>query len=377
MQNSVRWRKNWRKFGASCENVCYTGGMTYAPKYTIGNTLLSHIAEIEAFRARIDGSYILPEREIAMRYRATIEATRSSTGIEGNPLNIKQVEAVLANKQPLTRHQYAELEVRNYKKALDFIDKRKHTKQPITLDDILRIHGVIMHGLLPDSKRGQLRTRDVYVVDKDDNELYAAPDATTVLHELTNLLDWLVQTDSIHPVIASAILHFQFVTIHPFTDGNGRTTRALTWLYLGLRDYDFRDALVLDSYYFADKQAYYEALNSRGNTYEIAAQSDLTPWIQYFAEGFLSCARVLSTEITLLASAVDAPTSQSKLSRDDADLLNYAKQFGSLTLAEAEDILPSTPRRTIQRRLKRLVDEKYLEMSGRTNTTAYRLRDES
>ena len=143
--------------------------MTYAPKYTIGNTLLSHIAEIEAFRARIDGSYILPEREIAMRYRATIEATRSSTGIEGNPLNIKQVEAVLANKQPLTRHQYAELEVRNYKKALDFIDKRKHTKQPITLDDILRIHGVIMHGLLPDSKRGQLRTRDVYVVDKDDN----------------------------------------------------------------------------------------------------------------------------------------------------------------------------------------------------------------
>ena len=351
--------------------------MTYAPKYTISSALLSHITEIEAFRARIDDSYILPEREIAMRYRATIEATRSSTGIEGNPLNIKQVEAVLANKQPLTRHQYAELEVRNYKKALDFIDKRKHTKQPITLDDILRIHGVIMHGLLPDSKRGQLRTRDVYVVDKDDNELYAAPDATTVLHELTNLLDWLVQTDSIHPVIASAILHLQFVTIHPFTDGNGRTTRALTWLYLGLRDYDFRDALVLDSYYFADKQAYYEALNARGATYEIATQSDLTPWIQYFTEGFLSCARVLSTEITLLASAVDAPTSQSKLSRDDADLLNYAKQFGSLTLAEAEDILPSTPRRTIQRRLKRLVDEKYLEMSGRTNTTAYRLRDES
>jgi Fic family protein len=361
--------RNWRKY----QKVCYYIFMTYLPKYQITNALLSNIAEIESLRSLISSSYILPERELEMHFRATVEEAHSSTAIEGNPLNLKQVEKVLADGTILTRHQYAEIEVRNYKKALDFVDKRKLTNVPIVLDDILTIHGIITDGLLPEDRAGKLRTVGVDIVNQDEVILYNAPEAAVLEQELAQLLDWLNVSQAIHPVIAAAIFHYQFVSIHPFADGNGRTTRALTHLYLGLREYDFRGALVLDSYYLADKQAYYGALHEvQGETYGHAATAVLDSWVAYFAKGFLSSTKVLSVEVTILSSVVgggDKPLK--RIDPEDADLLNYAKQFGSVTLAEAEGILPNVPRRTLQRKLKKLVDKGYLTVSGNTRNTSY------
>jgi len=323
-------------------------------------------------RAQISSSYILPEREIEMRYRATVEEVHSSTAIEGNQLNIKQVEKVLANGTPLTRHQYAEIEVRNYKRALEFVDKRKLTGEPITLKDILTVHRIIMSGLLSDEKVGNLRTVGVDIVNQDDTKLYVAPKASILDSEITGLLNWLNASDDIHPVIAAAVLHYQFVSIHPFTDGNGRTTRALTHLYLGLHKYDFRGALVLDSYYLADKPAYYSALHEvQGAIYDHAVIAGLDPWIAYFTEGFLSSVKVLSIEVTMLSSVMGGSKVPKRVNSEDADLLSYAKQFGSISLAEAEDILPSVSRRTLQRKLKMLVDDGYLVVSGNTRNTSY------
>lgn len=91
----------------------------YKPNYHITDELLSTITKIESYHTQITTSHLLPEREIVMRYRATVEATASSTSIEGNPLNNKQVAKVLSDNsgKQLTRHQYAEIEVKNYKKA--------------------------------------------------------------------------------------------------------------------------------------------------------------------------------------------------------------------------------------------------------------------
>ncbi|SRR6266568_804142 len=346
--------------------------MSYNPKYQITDKLLSTIAGIETFRSQISTSYILPEREIEMRYRATVEEVHSSTAIEGNQLNIKQVERVLANGKQLTRHQYAEIEVRNYKRALEFVDKRKLTDEPISPKDILTIHSIITDGLLSSEKVGKLRTVGVDIIDQDDIKLYVAPAASVLDSEITELLSWLNAADKTHPVIAAAVLHYQLVSIHPFVDGNGRTTRALTHLYLGLRKYDFRGALVLDSYYLADKQAYYNALHEvQGTAYGHAAIAALDPWIAYFADGFLSSAKVLSIEVILLSSVVSADKPPKRINSEAADLLSYAKQFGSISLAEAEDILPSVPRRTLQRKLKALVDDGYLTVSGNTRNTSY------
>jgi Fic family protein len=341
----------------------------YRPHYDITDKLLGKIAEIERNRTKVDTGNILPEREVEMRYRATVEASHSSTSIEGNPLSLKQVEAVLSGKAQLTPHQYAETEVRNYKKALDYIEKRSHTKKPITIADILSIHKAIMAGLLPAEKVGSLRSGNIYIADQDDNILYTGPKAESLNGELDGLLKWLTDAGNIHPVIAAAILHYQFVSIHPFSDGNGRVTRALTALYLELRDYDFRGSLVLDTFYSVDKPAYYSALSLADN-YPGRKGADLTPWLDYFVDGFLSASKVLVVEIALLSKYAE-PTHRGKISRDDADLLSYAKQFGSITSAEAEGILPGANRRTIQRKLSKLVDAGYLKMTGSARNTKY------
>ena len=340
----------------------------FTPNYTITNELLNQIAKIEEIRAKISQAIILPERAIELRYRATVEKVHDSTSIEGNPLTRKQVEAVL-NGQNIIRKEYAAKEVRNYKEALDWIDKRKLSGAAIQLSDLLELHRLAMRDLLPDEKTGAFRAGPIYIVDQDEKLKYTGPGAKLLQKKLDELLAWLAAEQAIHPCIAAAILHYQFLSIHPFADGNGRTARLLTMLYLGAKDYDFAGSIVLDTYYSQDREAYYGALHEcQGDKYREGG--DVTSWISYFVAGFLSSIKILSAEIVLLSSF--APVLERiRISRDDADLLSYARQFGSISLSEAEDILPSVSRRTLQRKLKELVDSGRLSVSGAARSTRY------
>lgn len=341
----------------------------YVPKFTISNELLRKIAEIEILRSQIDSSYILPEREIEMRYRASVEATHSSTSIEGNPLNLKQVEKVLIDGKELTRHQYAEIEVKNYKKALDWVEKRKSAKNSIVFTDIIALHKIVADKLLPPEKVGTLRQNPIYITDQNDNTVYDGPEPDILDNELAEMLAWLDDSDDIHPIIVASILHFHFVSIHPFADGNGRTTRLLTSLYLGLKNYDLRSSLVLESYYSVDKQAYYDALSLADN-YPKRKLATLNPWLEYFVSGFLSSAKVLAIEVNAL-SGLAPGADRVKISKEESDILSYAKQFGSVTVAEAQDLLTGVSKRTVQRRLMKLVDKGYLVVDGGARNTKY------
>lgn len=343
----------------------------YQPKYRITDQLLNLISEIESLRTRVDSCRILPEREAELHYRSTVEATHSSTSIEGNPLNLKQVQFALHNKNPLTRRRYAEIEARNYHSALDWITTRKDGRTTISVEDILTLHGLITKGLLTSDREGNWRINPVYIENQSSDITYEAAPTHQVPNLVTSLISWLnAAANNLHPVIAAAILHFQMIEIHAFADGNGRTARALTMLYLGLRDYDFRGSLVLDSYYSTDRQAYYHALAAQGATYQAAERSDLTPWILYFAEGFLSSAKILSAETAILSSLAH-PSNINNISRSDMEILNYIEQFGAITTSEAEEICWEDTRRTIQRRLRRLVDMGYLRKEGRTKSSKY------
>jgi Fic family protein len=345
----------------------------YEPKYTITNKLLREIAEVEALRAKISSSPLLPERKIELRHRATVEKTHDSTSIEGNPLSLKQVDAALSGRL-MTRHEYAVLEVRNYKKALDFISKRKRKRNPVTREDVLRLHGLAMDGLLPEAKSGAFRTGRIFIVDQDERVKYQGPPASRVPALLDALLAWLYAgADTVHPCLAAGALHYQFVSIHPFSDGNGRMARLLVMLFLGLRAFDFEEAIVLDSYYAQDKPEYHQALHEcQGARYR--GDADITSWLEYFTSGFLSSARILSAEISLLSLAAN-DIGAVKISLQDTDLLGYARQFGSLTIQEACEILQDAPRRTVQRRLRRLADHGFLTIAGDGKGTKYLWRE--
>jgi Fic family protein len=317
--------------------------------------------------------HILPERLVNLRYRASVEATLSSTSIEGNPLNFKEVEAVLANKL-VARSAYHIKEVENYKNALDYIAGRKQSWDDITIDDILYLHKLTTAGLLPDEKSGNWRTGPVYVVNYKDGKQtvkYTAPAADKITHSLSELLDWLNgPAKELSPVIAAALLHLKFVSIHPFADGNGRTTRLLTLLYLGLRNYDLKGVLVPDNYYIADRTAYYAAIEESQNKTYHSRGLMVDSWISYFATGILYAA-LETLEAFTLAVVSDISTREAKLSDDELSILSYVGQFGSISIEEASGFLSHLPRRTLQRRLRGLVDAGYLNISGEGKSTIY------
>ena len=225
--------------------------------------------------------------------------------------------------------------------------------------------------MLDSTRNGKIRHRPVYIENEQHQIIYTAVDAPQVKNELIDLLSWVKDNQFVlHPVIIGAIIHFHLAAIHPFSDGNGRTARATTALYLALAHYDNDGTLALDTYYASDRPSYYAILRHlNGENYASSQQADLTPWLEYFAEGYLTSLRVLDAEIRLLSLAT--LTDKPALDRNDQDIISYVAKFGSLNISEAESILPELSRRTIQHRLKRLVDQGYLDLVGATHEAKY------
>ena len=346
--------------------------MSYTPKYTINGKIRSNLQEIEKLKDKIRGSRVLPEVEASIRLRASVESIHSSTSIEGNPLDANEVRAIVTSDKVLTKEEYAEIEIQDYKNALDYVDKRRHGNSEMTLGDILELHRIITDRLLNKTRNGKIRKNPVYIENQDHEILYTAMDADKVEGALEELVNWVRASQfSIHPVIIAAIIHFRIVAIHPFSDGNGRTARALTSLFLALNQYDCNGSLVLDSYYASDRKAYYAILQLlNGKNYVFSIKSDLTPWLEYFTDGFLTSLHVLDAEIRMINLAITGKAAAT-LSREEQDIINFVSKFGSISISEAEGILPEVSRRSIQRHLKQLVDAGYLELVGETHDAKY------
>lgn len=187
----------------------YNVHMSYVPKYTINEKIKSNLQDIERLKNNIRGSRILPEAEASIRLRASVESIHSSTSIEGNPLNANEVRAVITSDKILSKEEYAEIEVQNYKNALDYIDKRRHGSSEITLEDILELHRIITDRLLDKTRNGKIRKNPVYIENQDHEILYTAIDTEKVESALNELLSWVSESQfSIHPAISRPLSIF-------------------------------------------------------------------------------------------------------------------------------------------------------------------------
>lgn len=346
----------------------------YSPRFTITSQINSKIAEIERFRVLIERSNILPAKELVLRKRALIEATRSSTGIEGNPLNIQEVEQIFLGKKITASDKFI-TEVVNYKKSLDFIEKRVRKNAPISLIDALTIHGMVMKDLLPKNKSGVLRKSPIYIVDIIGNKeivRYTGPKPEIVSSCLEDLFKWLTGgTKQIHPLLVAGIFHYEFVSIHPFTDGNGRVTRLLTLLCLNQLGYAFRNILTPDGYYFANRQKYYDSLR-QAQKYSDQRKADLTPWLEYFITGIHEVVKNICQKI-LAVSITEDNQKVVTLTQDDYQIIDYVSTFKRVTVDEIV-LAVNLPKRTTQRRLWRLVNIRVLARIGRGPSTQYTLK---
>lgn len=347
----------------------------FDPKYTITTKTLSNMTEIAEIKAVVERSKVLPLNEAQLRRQAILRMAHTSTSIEGNKLAQFEVGKVIEGKS-VRAPQKDILEVENYYKALKLLDEMAKLKANTSVDGILNLHRTVIEGLVDKEKTGKFRTGDVYVLDDlgDGREIlrFRAPGAKQVLQLVEELVDWLhfSKKDSIHPIIRAAILHLQFVTIHPFTDGNGRVARLLTQLQLYRDNWDFRKIIVLEDYYNRDRMSYYNAENqAQGAKYH--KNMDFTPWLEYFTTGFLVEARKALEQIQSIGfGQVSKKSEQIFLDAQEIQIMDFLTTTGRITSKDVVDTL-NVAKRTAQLKLKNLTDKGLLKQQGKGPSTYY------
>lgn len=335
------------------------------------------MTEIAEIKAVVERSKVLPLNEAQLRRQAILRMAHTSTSIEGNPLAEFEVGKVLQGKSVRASKKDI-LEVENYYQALKKLEELSKSKHDITFSEILTLHKIVISGLVEKSKVGKYRPADVYVLDDlgGGKEMlrFQAPPAKEVSKLIEDLLTWLKvsKKEDVHPIIRAGILHLQFVTIHPFTDGNGRVARLLTQLQLYRDSWDFRKILVLEDYYNRDRMSYYNAENrAQGKDYQ--ENMDFSGWLDYFTTGFLVEAKKSLEQIQSIGyGKVSKKSEQIFLDRDEIQIMDFLTTTGRITSDDVTDIL-KLAKRSAQLKLKGLIDKKLIKSQGKGPSTYYTL----
>ena len=254
----------------------------YSPKFAISNKILKNIGIIEASKEVIDHAPLLPFYEKQFRNDAMIRTVHYGTHIEGNELNLDQAEKVLSGQDVVARDRDIQ-EVINYRKAMDFLEEIRAKGEGVTEDLIKKLHNITVNKILPVEKCGEYRKTQVVIKNNQTGQIsFRPPEASMVSAQIKDLLAFIISPESqdIHPVLKSGIVHYELVRIHPFLDGNGRVARALSTLILFLDGYDIRKFFSLEEYFDSNAAEYYQALQSVEKE-----AGDLTRWLEYFTQG--------------------------------------------------------------------------------------------
>jgi Fic family protein len=265
----------------------------YSPKYSITNKILKHNGLIEACKQIVDHAPLLPYYEKKFRDDAMVRAVHYGTHIEGNELNLSQAERVLAGEEVVARQRDVQ-EVINYRRAMEYIGTSKIQNAAFSIDEetIKHLHLLTTDRVLPPEKCGTFRQTQVVIRNSFSGEVSFRPPAADVVPEqIANLLAFINNTSDqdVHPILKSGIVHYEFVRIHPFIDGNGRVGRCLSTFILYQEEYDIRKFFSLEEYFDRSSADYYAALQSVAKN-----EGDLTEWLEYFV-----CNRILRRIHTL------------------------------------------------------------------------------
>lgn len=188
----------------------------YIPPYEITDEMLELVSNIMENLGKLSNVNKL-EKLPRLRRVNRIKSIHSSLAIENNTLSIEQVTDVINGKQVFGPKEDI-IAVHNANLAY----KELENINPYSIDDLLKIHGITMNGLV--SEAGKIRTGQVGVYNKDGKVVHLAPSAKLVSGQLEQLFDWL-KNSSANMLIKSSVFHYEFEFIHPFRDGNGRMGR--------------------------------------------------------------------------------------------------------------------------------------------------------
>jgi Fic family protein len=264
----------------------------FAPVFTITPAIARALMRIEAARQAVLTLPVTPRVLARLRETARLFTTHYSTMIEGNRLTQEQVAQVIGAGQHFPGRERDQDEVKGYYAALDEVERLASRGECMTEAAVSKLHALVMGGGRTRAKPTPYRDGQNVIRDSRSNSIvYLPPEAKDVPRLMEQLIAWLNAEESPSeelPVpVRAAIAHYQYATIHPYFDGNGRTARLLTTLILHLGGYGLKGLYALEEYYARDLGEYYAALTigPSHNYYLGRPEADITGWIAYFVEG--------------------------------------------------------------------------------------------
>jgi Fic family protein len=256
------------------------------PGYAITPEIARDLMSIESAKTVIDNTPFPPVIENELRRQARVKSTHYSTQIEGNRLTLKQAEEVIREHNCRLQGRERDVaEVRNYWKALISVEEWATKHADFNEGLIKMIHGMVMKGRKTkpsDYRGGQNVIRD----SNSGRIVYMPPEAKDVPGLMKEMVRWFhkAEKEKIPAPIIAALVHYQFVTIHPYYDGNGRTARLMSTFIIQRSGYGLHGFFSMEEHHAKDVESYYKSLSlhPHHNYYFGRAEADLTPWLKYF-----------------------------------------------------------------------------------------------
>ncbi|MDO8885970.1 Fic family protein [Candidatus Oleimmundimicrobium sp.] len=341
----------------------------FKPKFRYTDKIVHDLTQIAAARELVLNSPFIPKWEVSLRREAIIRCAHSSTAIEGNRLSLEQVSDLVNGREVMATRKDKQ-EVLNYLGVLENIQKLTDGKN-ITEENVLKIHKILTQDTLENpSDCGVYRTRYVVVGNRLTGEVSFRPPSNEDVPSLIKaLIEWLdsPKAKTLDPVLEAGIAHYEFVRIHPFVDGNGRTARVLAALVLYLQGFDAKQFFCLDDYYDSDRQSYYGALQSVDQTI-----LDLTGWLEYFVEGVkVSIAAVRERVARLSAERLKrTEKGQIALTERQMRIIEFINQNGKITNRDVREMFKISDRAALKE-IRKLVDLKVIKSEGKGRSLSY------
>jgi Fic family protein len=341
----------------------------FSPKYTVTNKLLGNIKRIAEIVTELNSRSFSEVVLMEMQKRAREISAFSSTSIEGNPLPLTDVKRILKNRPEHIRD--SEKEVLNYNKALVELDELiKKGGVSFNLDLLRRIQKTITAGLIEKRRWGNIRQEPVFVNNpKTRQTVYFPPDHGDVVFLLKEVFDFLKKNAGvIDSLILAGIFHKQFVIIHPFIDGNGRTARLATKVLLAKMGLDTFNLFSFENYYNQNVAKYFEEVGELGNYYDLKDKIDFTSWLEYFTDGIID--ELLRVKKELEREAV---TPDTVLKKHHQKIMDYIKEKGFITDKEYSKLTKrAKPTRNLD--FRKLIDLGLIVKVGKGKATYYKFK---
>jgi Fic family protein len=303
-------------------------------------SVLALLSKADRFLGRLDMYSEYVDIDLFIQMHIAKEATQSSK-IEGTQTRVEEVFLNKIDVQAEKRDDWEE--VQNYIQAMNEAVNMLHTL-PFSSRLIRLAHKVLMHGVRGQHKQpGEFRRSQNWIGGASLSDAVFIPPVHTEINKLMSDIEHFANTqdDNLPDLLKIAIIHYQFETIHPFLDGNGRTGRLLITLYLVSKGILKRPILYLSDFFEKHRTLYFD------NLMRVRTHNDLTQWFKFFLTGIIETAQkgveTLNGIMQLKQSIEKQIDTLGKRTADARILLDYLYKKPIISSAETGVLINKTP----------------------------------